>query len=88
LPQPIDPSSALVGAVMSQLGDKHFRASLRHMHQQGYPLLKIVEALGLDDDVSPALRTALENLGPDDIAEIRRRTLEMLDRTEAARPRT
>jgi hypothetical protein len=72
-----------VSAVNSQLGDKHFRASVRHMHQQGYPLVKMVEALGLDDDLSPELRTAIGNLSPEVVDDIRNTTLQMLDRAES-----
>lgn len=82
----MDPSCALVIAVNAQLGDKHFRASIRHMHNQGYPLVKMVEDLGLDDDMSPALRSILENLSPEVVDGIRRATLDMLDRDERILP--
>ena len=82
LSQPIDPSDALAIAVTSQLGDKHFRASLRKMHEEGYPLVRIIDDLGLEEEVSPALRATLENLGPSEIAAIRKATFELLDREE------
>jgi hypothetical protein len=82
LSQPVDPSDALVIAVTSQLGDKHFRASLRKMHEEGYPLVRIIDDLGLEEEVSPALRTTLENLGPDAIDSIRKATFELLDSEE------
>jgi DNA-binding GntR family transcriptional regulator len=85
---PTDASSAFAIAVNSQLGDKHFRDSIRDMHHQRYPLVKMVEALGLDDDVSPAIREILEQLSPDDVEGIRAATLEMLDRVECTPPNT
>jgi hypothetical protein len=85
---PIDASSAFAIAVSSQLGDKHFRDSLRDMHHERYPLVKMVEALGLDDDVSPAIREMLEQLSPDVVDSIRTATLAMLDRVECTPPHT
>jgi hypothetical protein len=78
----MDASSAFVIAVNSQLGDKDFRDSIRQMHHQGYPLVKMVEALGLDDDMSPASRQTLEHLSPEVVDRIRAATLELLDRVE------
>ena len=77
-----DPSTALIVAVNAHLGDRHFRDSVRGMHRQSYPLVKMIEALGLEDDMSPAVREILENLSPNVVDGIRLATLEMLDRAD------
>lgn len=84
--EPSDPTNALVIAVNAQLNDKHFRDSLRRMHDASYPLVKMLEDLGLEEDMSPALRKILDNLAPDVVEGIRRATLDMLDRGEQALP--
>lgn len=84
--EPMDASRAFAIAVSSQLGDKHFRDSIRDMHHERYPLVKMVEALGLDDDVSPAIRERLEQLSPEVVERIRADTLEMVDRVECTPP--
>ena len=84
--EPSDPTNALVIAVNSQLSDKHFRKSLREMHDAGYPLVKMVEVLGLEEDMSPAMLELLANLSPQVVDGIRRATLDMLDREEQTLP--
>lgn len=73
------PSNALVMAANNGLGDPNFRASVRQMHAEGYPLVKMVEALGLEDELTDPIREILENLPPDITQEIRDATLAMLD---------
>ena len=50
------PEEALIIAANAALADPNFRASLRQMHAEGYPLVRIVEALGLDDDMNDRIR--------------------------------
>jgi hypothetical protein len=86
LSAPSDPTNALLIAINSQLANKNFRDSLRKMHDANYPLVKMIEDLGLEEDMSPALRMMIENLAPDVVDGIRRATLDMLDRGEHMLP--
>ncbi len=52
------------------------------MHAEGYPLVKMVDALGLEDDMSAQIRKILEDLSPEVVADIREAILVMLDGTE------
>ena len=78
-PRPMLPANALLMARNRGLADKDFRESVRQMHNEGYPLVKMVEALGLDDDMTERTRQILDELAPDVVEGIRRATLEMLD---------
>ena len=69
----------LLIAANAALADPNFRASVRQMHAEGYPLVQMVSALGLDDDMSERIRQILEGLPDDAIAGIRTATLAMLD---------
>jgi hypothetical protein len=69
----------LLIATDAALADPNFRASLRQMHAEGYPLVQIVEALGLDDDMSERVRRLMESLPDNAVAEIRTAVLTMLD---------
>ena len=73
------PSNPLVMASNKALANKDFRDSVRQMHAEGYPLVQMVGALGLDDDMSDRIRQILEGLPDDAIAGIRTATLAMLD---------
>ncbi len=73
------PSNTLVMAANNSLSNKDFRDSVRQMHAEGYPLVDMVEALGLDDDMSTRIREILTGLPADVVAGIRKATLEMLD---------
>jgi hypothetical protein len=77
--RPMVPNNALVMAANAGLSDPNFRDSIRQMHAEGYPLVKMVEALGLDDELTDPIRQILENLDPTVVAGIRQATLEMLD---------
>jgi hypothetical protein len=69
----------LLIAANAAFADPNFRASVRQMHAEGYPLVQMVEALGLDDDMSARIRQILESLPDDVVAGIRTATLAMLD---------
>jgi hypothetical protein len=73
------PGNPLVVAANTALADPNFRASLRQMHAEGYPLVKIVEALGLEEDMTDRIRTILEGLPAKVVEDIRRATVEMLN---------
>ena len=73
------PSNALVTAANKSLANQDFRESVRQMHAEGYPLVDMVEALGLEDDMSARIRAILVDLPADVIAQIRQATLDMLD---------
>ncbi len=73
------PSNALVMAANTALSNPDFRDSLRQMHAAGYPLVDMVEALGLEDDLTQRIRQILLDLPADVVAGIRKATLEMLD---------
>jgi hypothetical protein len=86
VPKPGDPGVAIVIAANEALTDPTVRDSCRQMLTDGYPLVKMVEALGLEDDLTEPIRRIVEGLGGDAVAGIRRAVLEMLDRTNYALP--
>ena len=73
------PEEALLIAANAALPDPNFRASVKQMHAEGYPLVQMVGALGLDDDMSERIREILESLPDDVVAGIRTATLAMLE---------
>jgi hypothetical protein len=85
-PAPMMPSNALVMATNKSLASKDFRESVRQMHAEGYPLVKMVEALGLEEDMSARIREILDELPDEVVAEIRQATLEMLDSGDYVMP--
>lgn len=85
-PVPMLPSNPLVMAANKSLASKDFRDSVRQMHAENYPLVKMVEALGLDDDMTARIRQILEELPKDVVDEIRRATLAMLDSGDYVMP--
>jgi hypothetical protein len=85
--QPVSPGEELLLiAADAALADPNFRASVRQMHAEGYPLVQMVGALGLDDDMSDRIRQILEGLPDDAIAGIRTATLAMLDSDDYQMP--
>jgi len=75
----MSPGEALVLAANAALRDSNVRASIREMHAQKYPLVRMVEALGLEDDLTKEIRQVLESLPPEVVEGIRKATLQMLD---------
>jgi hypothetical protein len=73
------PSNTLVQAANKSLANKDFRDRVRQMHAEGYALVDMVEALGLEDDMTKRIREILLGLPADVVAGIRKATLEMLD---------
>ncbi len=73
------PSNALVRAANTALANKDFRDSVRQMHAAAYPLVDMVEALGLEDDMTDRIRQILLDLPPDVVDRVRQATLAMLD---------
>jgi len=73
------PSNDLVAAANAKLQDPNARETIRHMHAEGYPLVKMIDDLGLEDDLTPRIREILDSLPPHVIEDIRRATLAMLD---------
>ncbi len=73
------PSNSLVQAANTALTSKDFRDSVRHMHDAGYPLVDMVEALGLEEEMTERIREILLDLPDEAVAGIRQATLEMLD---------
>jgi hypothetical protein len=82
----MSPDDTFVMAVDRALKSADVRTSIRQMHAEGYPLIKMVEALGLEEDMPQQVRDVLENLAPSVVAGIREATLEMLDGAEHAMP--
>ena len=80
------PEEELLIAANAAFADPNFRASVKQMHAEGYPLVRMVEALGLDDDMSARIREILESLPDDVVAGIRAATLAMLDSGEYGLP--
>ncbi len=80
------PASALVRATNQALADKDFRDCVRAMHVNGYPLVDMVDALGLEDDMTKRIRQIVEELPPDVVRGIRAATIEMLDSRDYEMP--
>ena len=85
-PAPMIPSNALVMAANKSLANPDFRDSVRQMHAEGYPLVDMVEALGLEDDMTKRIRQILEDLPADVVDGIRKATIEMLDSSNYVMP--
>ncbi len=83
---PMMPANALVMAANRGLASPDFRESVRKMHAEGYPLVKMVEALGLEEDMTKRIREILDQLPADVVDGIRKATIEMLDSTEYEMP--
>ena len=82
VPIPRNPGVAIVIAANAQYSDPALRDSLRQMINERYPLLKMVEAMGLDDDLTDPIRKILAELTPDLADGIRNAVLKMLDDAE------
>jgi len=80
------PASALVRATNQALAGKDFRDCVRAMHVDGYPLVDMVDALGLEDDMTERIRQIVEELPPDVVRGIRAATIEMLDSSDYEMP--
>ena len=76
----------MVSAANAALADPNVRESVKQMHAQGYGLVQMVEALGLDDDMSRPIRQILEGLSPDAVAGIRTAMLAMLETDASEMP--
>jgi hypothetical protein len=83
---PMSPSNALLQAANTALADPNVRERVKQMHADGASLVQMVEALGLDRDLTARIRRILEDLPPDVVAGIRSATLEMLSGTKYAMP--
>ena len=77
-------ADSLVVATNDALTNPDVQARVREMHAQDMPLLDMVDALGLGDDMSPEIRAVIQGLSPEVVAGIRQATLDALDngRTE------
>jgi hypothetical protein len=80
------PGDALVLAANAALADPNVRKSVRQMHADGYALVQMVEALGLDDEMSDRIRQIVEELPQSVVDGIREATLAMLDTSQFAMP--
>lgn len=82
----MNPGGGLITMANSRFTDPAFRDLIRAMHANQVPLVDMVVELGLADEMSAAVRTVVEQLGPDDVAAIRQAILDMLDRAENVMP--
>jgi hypothetical protein len=80
------PGDALVIAANAALADPNVRESVRQMHADGYGLVQMVEALGLDDEMSDRVREIVAALPQNVVDGIREATLAMLETREFAMP--
>jgi hypothetical protein len=55
------------------------RQKIRDMHEQQYPLAKMVDDLGLAPEMSEGIRQILDGLSPEVVEGIRTATLDMLN---------
>jgi hypothetical protein len=73
------PGLEIVVAANAALTDPAVRDAVRELHEAGAPLLQMVEALGLDDEMTTRVRIIVAELPPQVIAGIRDATVAMLD---------
>jgi hypothetical protein len=73
------PSLTLVVAANAALADPAVRDAVREMHEAGAPLVEMVDALGLDDEMTTRVRIIVAELPPPVVAGIRAATVAMLD---------
>ena len=86
-PMPVGvPGDSIVRAANAALLDPAKRQLIRDMHDGGYPLIKMVQELQLDDELTDEVRTVIENLPTDVVEGIREATLTMLDSGTYAMP--
>jgi hypothetical protein len=76
----------IVVATNDALADPEVQARVREMHAEEMPLLDMVDALGLGDDMTPEVRAVIQGLSPDVVAGIRQATLEALDNGRTQMP--
>jgi hypothetical protein len=77
----VDPGGGLITTVNRKLADDNaFRQQIRDLHARQAPLIEMVEALGLQGQMSDAVRKIVAGLGAAEVDGIRTATLEMLDR--------
>jgi hypothetical protein len=83
----VNPGGGLITMVNAQLrADPDFVQRIRELHAAETPLLDMVDQLGLGASMTEPVRAILRHLSPDDVAAIRRATLDMLDRAENQMP--
>jgi len=75
----VNAGGGLITNVNRQLTDAGFTDEIRAMHANQTPLIDMVEALGLGDEMSDAVRQIVGGLSTEVVAAIRQATLEMLD---------
>lgn len=80
------PGDALVVAANAALADPNVRKSVRQMHADGYALVQMVEALGLDDEMSDRIRQIVDELPQSAVDGIREATVAMLETSQFALP--
>jgi hypothetical protein len=80
------PSDPIVLAANGALADPQVREAVREMHRADTPLLQMVDALGLDDDMSARIRDIVAGLSPDVVTGIRDATVALLDGGGAVLP--
>jgi hypothetical protein len=66
--------------------DDTFRQQIRDLHARQASLIEMVEALGLEGEMSDAVRKIVAGLAPAEVEGIRKATLDMLDRAETQMP--
>jgi hypothetical protein len=73
------PGLEIVVAANAALADPAVRDAVREMHEAGAPLLEMVDALGLDDEMTTRVRIIVGELAPHVVAGIRDATVAVLD---------
>jgi len=74
----VTPPDPLYQAVTAALADPATRDSVRQMYADGYSLLQMVQALGLDDDMSARVQAIVAGIPDDVVSAIRQLTLDVL----------
>jgi len=72
------PGDTLYQAATTALADAAVRAKVKQMYDDGYSLLQMVEALGLDDDMSARVKSIIEQIPDAVVAQIRQLTLAVI----------
>jgi len=74
----MSPDDTFVSRVNAALADPDVRTSIVHMHREEWPLMKMIEDLGLEEGMPPDVKAIVEQLSPEVVAGIREATVEML----------
>ena len=81
----VNGGGGLIDEVNGRLGDPSFVQQVQQLHAAQTPLVQMVEVLGLGP-LSPTLSSILSGLSPEQVAGVRRATLNALEQSARVMP--